>query len=82
MTKYSNYSEAVEDIGNELAAALLEEEYNQFIRGIEPAPATSYPFDAFSFDTISNDYIDYIEAVGYRKVGLNHEKLYRMEKGI
>ena len=31
---------------------------------------------------IKDDYIDYIETIGHRKVVLNNEKLYRMEEGF
>ena len=34
------YKEAIEEFGKGVAAALLEEEYNQFVRGFERAPAT------------------------------------------
>lgn len=75
-----NYKEAVMEFGSEIAAALLEEEYNQFIRGIEPTPAPSYSFD--DVQNIKDNYIDYIENIGYRKVTIfNHdEELYRMEE--
>lgn len=73
-----NYAEAVNELGSEFAAALLEEEYNQFIRGIEPAAAS----ECISFDFIEKDYIDYIETIGHRKVVLNNEKLYRMAEGV
>ena len=72
-----NYAEAVNELGSEIAAALLEEEYNQFIRGIEPAAS-----ECISFEFIKDDYIDYIETIGHRKVVLNNEKLYRMEEGF
>lgn len=76
MIKIPDYKEIVEEYGQEFAAALLEEEYNQFIRGNGRAPADFYPFDC------SDDYIDFIETIGYRRVKANHEKLYRMEEGI
>lgn len=76
MIKIPEYKEVVEEFGQEFAATLLEEEYNQFIRGNEQAPASFYPFDC------SEDYIDFIETIGHRRVEANHEKLYRMEEGV
>lgn len=78
MVMRMNYAEAVNELGSEIAAALLEEEYNQFIRGIEPAAAS----ECIPFEFIKDDYIDYIETIGHRKVVLNNEKLYRMEEGF
>lgn len=76
MMREISYTEAVKEFGQELAAALCEEEYNQFIRGFEQAPATDYiPFD-------DNAYIDFLETIGSRKVKSINEKLYRMEKGF
>ena len=76
MIRDMNYSEAIEEFGQELAAALLEEEYNQFICNIEPAPA-----DFYSFKTDEN-YIDDIESIGIRRIRANNEILYRMEEGF
>ncbi len=71
-----NYNEAVEEFGNEVAAVLLEEEYNQFVRGLNGPAADFYPFDAVDC------YTDFIETIGHRKVVANHEKLYRMAEGV
>ena len=69
-----NYCDAVKEFGQEFAAALCEEEYNQFIRGFERAPATDYiPFD-------DNAYIDFLETIGSRKVKSINEKLYRISE--
>ena len=57
------------------AAALLNEDYDQFISRIGRAPAPSfYPFD------VTEDYIDYIEVMGHGRIKVNYEKLYRMEE--
>ena len=70
------YKEAIEEFGQGVAAALLEEEYNQFISSIGPAAASFYPWED------NDNYIDYIETIGHRKVRANHEELYRMAEGI
>ena len=66
----------VAELGQEYAAALLEEEYNQFIRGLDGPAADYYPFDAIDC------YTDFIETVGHRRVKANHELLYRMAEGV
>lgn len=71
-----NYNEAVKEFGQELAAALLEEEYNQFVGGLNGTAADFYPFDSADY------YTDFIETIGHRKVVANHEKLHRMAEGI
>ena len=70
-----NYKDMVEEFGQELAA-LVEEEYNQYVRGLNGPAADFYPFDAIDC------YTDFIETVRHRRVKANHEKLYRMEEGI
>ena len=70
-----DYMDVVKEFGNELAAALLEEEYNQFVRGLDK-PAPYYPFDS------SDCYTDFIETIGHGKVKANYEVMYRMEEGI
>ena len=71
-----NYREAVEEMGTELAAALLKEEYNQFIGGLDAPAADFYPFEAIDC------YTDFIETIGHGRIKANHEKLYRMAEGI
>ena len=71
-----NYRDAVEEMGTELAAALLEEEYNQFVRGLNGPAADFYPFEA------TDCYTDFIETIGHGRIKANHEKLYRMAEGI
>ena len=71
------YNEVVQEFGPEFAEAVLQEEYNQFVRGIErPAALSFYPFDT------SDDYPGYIESIGVRKVRKFDEKLYRVEEGF
>ena len=70
------YKEAIEELGQGIAAALLEEEYNQFVRGLDRPAAAFYPFDS------SDCYTDFIETIGHGKVKANYEILYRMEEGI
>ena len=70
------YKEAIEELGQGIAAALLEEEYNQFVRGLDRPAAAFYPFDC------TDCYTDFIETIGHGKVKANYEKLYRMEEGI
>ena len=72
--KDMTYSEVIEEVGQEFAAALLEQEYNQFIRGLQRTPAPFYPWKD------DENYIDYIESMGYRRFKANNEKLYRMEE--
>ena len=78
MIKYKDmdYKEVVKELGQEFAGAVLEEEYNQFIRGCERAAAVFYPFDC------TNEYIDYLELIGHRKVMANYEILHLVEEGI
>lgn len=71
-----DYRDVVKEFGNELAAALLEEEYNQFVRGLDKPAAPYYPFDS------SDCYTDFIETIGHGKVKANYEIMYRMEEGI
>lgn len=71
-----NYRDAVEEMGTELAAALLEEEYNQFVRGLNGPAADFYPFEA------TDCYTDFIETIGHGRIKANHEKLYRMAEGV
>ena len=71
-----SYKDMVAELGQEYAAALLEEEYNQFIRGLDGPAADYYPFDAIDC------YTDFIETVGHRRVKANHELLYRMAEGV
>ena len=71
-----DYKEAVNEFGQELAAALLEEEYNQFIRGLDGPAADFYPFEA------TDCYTDFIETIGHGRIKANHALLYRMEEGI
>lgn len=71
-----NYIEAIEEFGDGVAAALLEEEYNQFVRGLNGPAAPFYPFDS------SDCYTDFIETIGHGKVKANYEVMYRMEEGI
>ena len=70
------YKDYIEKCEMEHADAVTENEYNQFIRGNGRTPADFYPFDC------SDDYIDFIETIGHRRVKANHEKLYRMEEGF
>ena len=71
-----DYKDAVNEFGQELAAALLEEEYNQFIRGLDGPAADFYPFEA------TDCYTDFIETIGHGRIKANHALLYRMEEGI
>ena len=69
-------NEFIEKYGIEDAAAGMEQEYDQFISKIGRAPASFYPWED------NDNYIDYIETIGHRKVRTNHEILHRMEEGI
>ena len=72
-----DYNEAVEEFGPEFAEAVLQEEYNQFVRGIErPAAFSFYPFDA------SDDFPGYIETIGIKKVRAFDEELYLVAKEL
>ena len=71
-----DYKDAVNEFGQELAAALLEEEYNQFVRGLDSPAADFYPFEA------TDCYTDFIETIGHGRIKANHALLYRMEEGI
>lgn len=71
-----NYKEAVNEFGQEFEAALLEEEYNQFVGGLNGPAADFYPFDAIDY------YTDFIETIGHGRIKANHELLYRMEEGV
>lgn len=67
------YAEVIEEVGQEFVDTVLETEYNQFVGAHKRAAAPSfYPFDC------SDEYIDYIESIGHRKVKANYEKLHRM----
>ena len=71
-----DYKDMIAELGQEIAAALLEEEYNQFVRGLDKPAAPYYPFDS------CDCYTDFIETIGHGKVKANYEILYRMEEGI
>lgn len=71
-----NYNEAIQEFGDGVAAALLEEEYNQFVRGLNGTAADFYPFNS------GDCYTDFIETIGHGRIKANHELLYRMEEGI
>lgn len=71
-----DYKDAVNEFGQELAAALLEEEYNQFVRGLDGPAADFYPFEA------TDCYTDFVETIGHGRIKANHALLYRMEEGI
>jgi len=71
-----DYRDVVKEFGNELAAALLEEEYNQFVRGLNGPAADFYPFDAIDC------YTDFVETIGHGRIKANHALLYRMAEGV
>ena len=71
-----DYKDMVAEVGQEFAAALLEEEYNQFIRGLNGPAADFYPFDAIDC------YTDFVETVGHGRIKANHALLYRMAEGV
>lgn len=50
MIKIPEYKEIVEELGQEFAAALLEEEYNQYIGSFRQAPAEYYTFGKETFN--------------------------------
>lgn len=60
----------------ENAAALPREELNWVIHRNERAAASFYPWQD------NENYIDYIETIGMRRIRANNEILYRMEEGI
>ena len=71
-----DYKDAVNEFGQELAATLLEEEYNQFVRGLDGPAADFYPFEA------TDCYTDFVETIGHGRIKANHALLYRMEEGV
>lgn len=71
-----DYKDAVNEFGQEFAAALLEEEYNQFVRGLNGPAADFYPFDAIDC------YTDFVETIGHGRIKANHALLYRMAEGV
>ena len=71
-----NYRDAVEEMGTELAAALLEEEYNQFVGGLNGPAADFYPFEA------TDCYTDFVETIGHGRIKANHALLYRMAEVV
>jgi hypothetical protein len=71
-----DYKDMVAEVGQEFAAALLEEEYNQFIRGLNGPAADFYPFDAIDC------YTDFVETIGHGRIKANHALLYRMAEGV
>ena len=71
-----DYKDMVAEVGQEFAAALLEEEYNQFIRGLNGSAADFYPFDAIDC------YTDFVETIGHGRIKANHALLYRMAEGV
>ena len=46
----TEYKDMVAEFGQELAAALLEEEYNQYIGSFRQAPAEYYSFEKETFN--------------------------------
>lgn len=71
-----DYKDMVAEVGQEFAAALLEEEYNQFVRGLNGPAADFYPFDAVDC------YTDFVETIGHGRIKANHALLYRMAEGV
>lgn len=71
-----DYKDMVAEVGQEFAAALLEEEYNQFVRGLNGPAADFYPFDAIDC------YADFVETIGHGRIKANHALLYRMAEGV